>query len=82
MQPDRSLPSEWKTRFQKWLASGLSGRSWCRENQISYGTFSYWRQKINSDPGWVAEMGAEDFVEVSNPFEGSTVLTLEYLQRK
>jgi hypothetical protein len=75
---EQNLPSEWKSRFQKWQASGLSGRAWCLQNQISYGTFSYWRQKISSDPNLMAELNPETFVELSESLEGSVGLTLEY----
>jgi hypothetical protein len=75
---DEDLPNEWKTRFLKWQASGLSGRAWCCENQISYSTFSYWRQKINSNPQLTAKLGLEAFVELSDSSEAPVGITLEY----
>ena len=37
---------EWKGKIKKWSRSGKSGVKWCREYQISYSTFTYWKKRI------------------------------------
>lgn len=38
----------WKQRLQDWEDSGLSAMKWCREQNIPYSTFGYWKSKLNS----------------------------------
>lgn len=75
---DQEMPDEWKSRFIKWQSSGLSGRSWCRENQVSYGAFSYWRQKFTSQPDLIPELNTDSFLEITDSAHGISGLTLEY----
>jgi hypothetical protein len=56
----RRSPEEWYQLIQQWLLSGKSGAMWCRENQISYQAFGYWRKKNSSMPD------SEPFVELTD----------------
>ncbi len=43
----------WQSRIEECQNSSMSAKQWCRENQISYSTYSYWTRKLRSaaDPG-------------------------------
>ena len=36
----------WERQVATQLASGLSVRTWCRQAGVVYGTFSYWRRRV------------------------------------
>lgn len=40
---------EWKNIILKQQASGLSIKSWCKENKVSSNRFYYWKQKLVSN---------------------------------
>lgn len=62
----RRSPEEWHQLLQQWLASGQSGAIWCRENQISYQTFGYWRKKVS------AVANSKSFVELIDGAQASS----------
>ena len=37
---------EWSQRFNDQKSSGLNVKQWCKENQISYYAFNYWRNQL------------------------------------
>jgi len=38
----------WEQRLQEWQESKLSGMKWCKEKNIAYPTFRYWKSKLQS----------------------------------
>ena len=36
----------WEQRLQEWRKSNLSVKSWCKEQNILYATFCYWKTKL------------------------------------
>lgn len=38
----------WQHTLGDWAASGLSGAAFCREHQLSYCQFVYWRRKLHA----------------------------------
>jgi len=60
----------WSSRIEAWKASGKSGAAWCREQQISYNTFGYWKQAL----GQIEKRPT--FVELSEDSQGMGI-TLE-----
>jgi hypothetical protein len=38
----------WEQRLQGWKDSSLSAAKWCREQNISYATFCYWKSKLQT----------------------------------
>lgn len=38
--------AEWRERIRQWQASGLTGYSWCKENNLPYKTFGYWKRRF------------------------------------
>lgn len=43
----------WKAHLQAWRKSGLSGMGYCRQQNLSYHAFNYWKKKCHqsSPPG-------------------------------
>jgi len=39
----------WEQHFAAQSASGLSARAWCRQAGLAYGTFSYWRRRVQNE---------------------------------
>lgn len=39
----------WSDRILNFLASGLTRKEWCYQNQLPLSTFSYWIRKLNPD---------------------------------
>ena len=40
---------EWEGILAKWHISGASQRGFCREEGISYSSFTYWRKKLSEE---------------------------------
>ena len=36
----------WKNRIKAWENSGLSQKTYCRQEKISFSAFCYWRKKL------------------------------------
>ena len=36
----------WEQRLQEWKNSSRSAAKWCKEQNISYATFVYWKSKL------------------------------------
>jgi hypothetical protein len=39
----------WERCLSEQAASGLSARAWCRQAGVAYGTFSYWRRRLQGE---------------------------------
>ena len=39
----------WEQQVSAQAASGLPVRAWCRQAGVAYGTFSYWRRRMQSE---------------------------------
>lgn len=38
----------WEKRIEEWKSSCQSAVKWCEEQEIAYGTFCYWKRKLNT----------------------------------
>lgn len=45
-QPGNSVAT-WQARIDAWKESGGSMAKWCREQQINYNQFVYWKDKLD-----------------------------------
>lgn len=48
--PDRfeETRSIWKKRIEEWQSSGQNIASWCREHQLDYKAFLYWKKRFST----------------------------------
>lgn len=46
LEAENSLSNKWRRRIQEWTASGQAGTDWCRENNLSYNQFWYWKERL------------------------------------
>ena len=60
-------PSEWKKHVALWLESGLSQAEFCRQMNLSYHSFGYWKRKL--DPPSEYDFGYTSQVVVPVPLE-------------
>jgi hypothetical protein len=56
------LKEIWTDRIVAWKASDKSGLSWCREHDLSYRQFIYWKNRLEKPP--TPLLGQTDFVEL------------------
>jgi len=52
---------DWEQKIQKQKQSGLNVSRWCRENQIPYNTFIYWKRRFVR----VVPLERKSFVELA-----------------
>ena len=48
----------WQAHMKAWLQSGLSGQAYCRQCQLSYHAFIYWKKKLGNLPSTSVELVA------------------------
>jgi hypothetical protein len=59
---------QWKELINEWQTSGKTRQSFCREQDVTVATFSYWRTKINKLDAAEGEVqGQDSFVRYSLP---------------
>jgi len=64
-KPSPKKKAEWAERIENWRASGQSITAWCRENNVTYFSFLYWRKRL--DPSWKAEKEKQaSFVQLTD----------------
>lgn len=81
MSSRNSLRTEWNTRLESWSESGLSGASWCRQNNINYQVFTYWRKKLKGQTQETESTqppSHNPFVELLDSAKGSTGIEISY----
>ena len=44
----RRSPQEWKSLVEEQIESGLSAPQFCKDNDISYASFSVWKRRFQS----------------------------------
>lgn len=70
----------WQQQFDHWQHSGLSGKAFCKQRELSYHQFTYWRRKLEQvDPDQPTASLASGFVRVTalpTPSSGELVLSL------
>lgn len=42
--------ARWTEQIKAWQASGLSGAAFCREHELVYSQFIYWRKQLADEP--------------------------------
>lgn len=42
------ISKTWRAQISAWQRSGLSGKEFCRRQQLSYDAFTYWRRKVEA----------------------------------
>jgi hypothetical protein len=57
-----------KNLIRKWSKSGLSTAQWCREQNMSYGQFIYWKGQFSRNNQKLSPSGVmqTDFVEIAD----------------
>ena len=51
---------DWETKICQQKQSGLSINQWCRKNQITKGSFHYWKDQLFSKP----KLTRDSFIEL------------------
>ena len=63
------LKETWKHKLTEWEDSGLSGAEWCREQNITYCIFLYWKKKLG-----ISKATPQHFLElIDHPKEAAGI---------
>jgi hypothetical protein len=46
----QALFEHWRRHIEDWRSSGLTQQAFCRDRDLSYHQFHYWRRKITQQP--------------------------------
>ena len=65
---------EWTVRFAEQKASGLTVRQWCKQNNLSFHTYNYWKHLLKEE---VVDQTLPDIVPLSLPVLSDSVSSLE-----
>ena len=60
---------EWSKIIEQWRISELSARAWCRQHDITYSTFMYWRQRLqqqNVSQNEIQPLPSSPFIEIKD----------------
>jgi hypothetical protein len=66
----KDLRENWERYLEQWKASGLTGSEWCRENNLTYCVFLYWKKKLNSSHPFVELKDSSTVSEIEVEFQG------------
>jgi hypothetical protein len=73
MSNKADLEKDWKFKLEQWKNSGLSGFLWCREQNIKYCVFLYWKKKLKT-----LEAKSDHFLELVEPSSTITEIKIEF----
>jgi len=60
----------WKKQVELWQASGMSALAWCRQHNLAYQSFLYWKRRL-------AKWSQGKFVEVKDGDSNCTGISIE-----
>lgn len=67
----------WQRQIAAWLASDLSGAAFCKQYDVNYGQFNYWRKKLQQvEPTEVSAGFAQVTPLVATPCNSSGELSV------
>jgi hypothetical protein len=58
----------WWKHLQQWRQSGLSQAQYCRQHQLSLGTFGWWKGRLSATDGPVQPIARRPAAGQRNPF--------------
>jgi hypothetical protein len=76
MESPRNQLETWKQQLAHWRESGLNGTTWCRERNIAFHVFQYWRKKIEGiqdTPKAGSGLSAQSFTELEDKSHASGI---------
>ncbi|SCA62492.1 hypothetical protein SCG7086_AA_00680 [Chlamydiales bacterium SCGC AG-110-P3] len=75
MKQSDDLNGIWQARIEAWIESGCSMARWCRDHQIRYDQFIYWKNKLGTKDHKHKKVVSPCFVElVDSPSDPGIVL--------
>lgn len=75
----RRSQQEWQQIVEHWETSGQSATSYCKDNNLSYASFSQWRRRLTNhlEPAKVTGNGFLDLSSLSPKSEDHWHITLK-----
>jgi hypothetical protein len=80
MSSNRLTPEqkqEWADRVENCRVSGKSSAEWCRENNVGYHKFLYWKWRFTPSPQKQTSPSASAFVEIVEDKSNNSGITIE-----
>jgi hypothetical protein len=62
-----ALSQQWRQHIEDWRNSGLSQHAFCRDRELSYHKFHYWRKKLTPTPVGKKQPRSPALVPVTYP---------------
>jgi len=53
----------WNNRISAWEHSGISQRNYCKQENINYPAFQYWRKRIRVKSGQFVELKVDSVID-------------------
>jgi len=75
-QSQSECSSIWQKRIDACTESGLSAAAWCRNHQIVYSQFIYWRCRLQKNN--TLALTRDSFVELDHPSSLDSGLSIQY----
>lgn len=67
---------EWRDRVESWRSSNKSAAKWCRENNVDYDKFIYWKGRFL--PNNISKSTRTGFLEIPEEKTSGAGITIEY----
>ena len=61
----------WQQHFGAWQASGLSGAAFCKQRDLNYAQFNYWRKKLQVNEAVEKPAGFAQVTQLAAPLNDS-----------
>ena len=81
MSSNRLTPEqkqEWNDRVEGWLVSNMSAAKWCRDNELDYNKFLYWKERFSQKKEKHNNSITTAFVEIPEHKSDSAGIIMEY----
>lgn len=74
---DPKLAEAWRGSIDDWRQSGKNMAEWCRERQLNYYQFCYWKDRWEGNRRRCPSVASE-FLELSDHPSSNSQITIEY----
>lgn len=58
-------PEQWPEIIARWQRSALSGAAFCKQQNVRYANFNYWRKKLAPTPSPKSAPGQPEFIDLA-----------------
>ena len=67
----QQLKEKWIARIENWQNSNLTGAAWCKQEEVSYRQYLYWKKLLIKNPN--KKLDSNSFVELDSDSDSSGI---------